>query len=41
MFHKNFGAFVDLNNLANNKRERWYLYPQFGLNILAGITARF
>ncbi len=40
-FHKNFGAFLEINNLANNKRERWALYNQIGLNFLAGITARF
>jgi hypothetical protein len=40
-FHKNFGAFIDINNLANNKRERWALYNQVGLNFIAGITARF
>jgi hypothetical protein len=40
-FTKNFGAFLDINNLLNNKRERWYDYPMVGLNFLAGITARF
>ena len=41
LFGKNFGAFIDINNLFNNKRERWYNYPTFGTNLLAGITARF
>lgn len=40
-FTKNIGAFLDINNLLNNKRERWYRYPTVGLNFLAGITARF
>jgi hypothetical protein len=40
-FTKNIGAFLDINNLLNNKRERWYDYPQVGLNFLAGLTARF
>lgn len=40
-FSKNFGAFIDVNNLANNKRQRWFRYPTYGINALAGITARF
>jgi hypothetical protein len=40
-FAKNIGAFVDLNNLFNNKRERWLNYPIYGLNVLGGVTARF
>lgn len=38
---KNFGIFFDLNNIANNKRQRWEEYPTYGINILGGITARF
>jgi hypothetical protein len=38
---KNFGAFLQLNNLADNRRQRWQYYPVFGLNAVAGITARF
>ncbi len=37
----NFGLFLQVNNLANNRRQRWQHYPIFGLNALAGITARF
>jgi hypothetical protein len=40
-FTKNIGAFLQLNNLANNRRERWYRYPVYGLNVLGGVTARF
>jgi hypothetical protein len=40
-FTKNVGAFLDINNLLNNKRERWYRYPTVGLNFLGGIVARF
>ena len=39
--NKNFGLFFDLNNLVSNKRERWFRYPTYGLNILGGITAKF
>ncbi len=38
---KNFGLFLDVNNILNNKRERWYNYPTYGLNILGGLTVRF
>lgn len=40
-FIKNVGAFIELNNLANVKWERFYKYPTYGTNILGGITARF
>lgn len=38
---KNIGVFIDFNNLANNKRQRWNRYPTFGTNLVGGITARF
>lgn len=38
---KNVGVFLDINNLLNNKRQRWNGYPTYGLNVLGGITARF
>ena len=40
-FSNNIGAFLDVNNILNNKRERWFNYPMVGLNFMAGITARF
>jgi hypothetical protein len=40
-FQKDVGAFLDINNILNNKRERWYRYPMVGLNFMAGVTARF
>ncbi len=40
-FLKNFGAFLDLNNILDLKRERWQNYPTYGINALAGVTARF
>lgn len=39
--NKNFGAFLDLNNVLNNKRQRWNQYPNVGINVMGGITARF
>ncbi len=41
LFSKNFGMFLQLNNLTNNKRERWQYYPSIGFNVLAGLSARF
>ena len=40
-FLENVGAFLQLNNLANNKRQRWEGYPTFGTNVLVGVSARF
>lgn len=40
-FSKNFGAFAKVNNLADNQRQRWQYYPTYGINALAGISARF
>ena len=40
-FTKNIGGFVQVNNLANNKRERWHRYPTFGINAMVGLVARF
>lgn len=34
-------AFVQVNNLANNRRQRWRHYPVLGINGVAGVTARF
>ncbi len=40
-FAEHFGAFLDLNNLLDNQRERWLFYPTYGINVLGGVTARF
>ncbi len=40
-FVENIGGFVQINNLANNKRERWHRYPTFGINAMLGLVARF
>ncbi|MEM6319193.1 MAG: hypothetical protein AAF960_16080 [Bacteroidota bacterium] len=37
----NFSAFVDINNLLDNQRERWNSYQTFGLNVMIGIQGRF
>jgi hypothetical protein len=38
---QNFGLFAEINNILNNKNERWYLYPQIGFNARAGILLKF
>lgn len=40
-FTEKIGAWIQLNNLANNNRQRWFRYPILGLNFLAGVTAKF
>ncbi len=40
-FTDHIGGFLQLNNLANNKRQRWHRYPVLGLNVLVGVSARF
>ncbi|MBL0358532.1 MAG: hypothetical protein IPP72_17455 [Chitinophagaceae bacterium] len=39
--NKRFSAWLDVNNIFNNKYQRWNNYPVYGLNILAGATVRF
>jgi hypothetical protein len=40
-FSENIGAWLQLNNLAANQRQRWFRYPILGLNVMAGVSARF
>ena len=37
----NFGLWAEVNNLFDNERQRWELYPTYGLNLLFGLSARF
>jgi hypothetical protein len=39
-FSKSFGAFMEVNNLLGNNRERWATYPSYGFNAKAGILFR-
>ena len=34
------GVFVDLNNVTNQKFQRWNNYPNFGFNMMAGFTLK-
>jgi hypothetical protein len=37
-YKKNISFFVNVNNISNSRYQKWYAYPSFGLNLLAGIT---
>lgn len=37
-YKKNISFFVNANNISNSRYQKWYAYPSFGLNLLAGIT---
>ena len=38
---KKFSAWLDLNNILNQKYQRWNNYPVYGLNVIGGIIAHF
>jgi hypothetical protein len=40
-FTEKFGAWLEINNLAGNQRQRWFRYPTVGVNFLVGVSARF
>ena len=39
--NKQFSAWINLNNILNDKYERWHNYPVYGLNATAGILINF
>ncbi len=41
VINKKFSAWLDFNNLLNNKYQRWYNYPVYGLNVLVGVICKF
>ena len=40
-FSKMFSAWFDVNNILNNKYERWHNYQVYGLNVLGGVRVNF
>jgi outer membrane receptor for ferrienterochelin and colicin len=38
---KNFNLWIQLNNILNNRYERWHQYESFGFNVLGGVTYSF
>jgi len=41
VINKRFSAWLNLNNIFDNKYQRWLNYPVYGLNILGGVTFKF
>jgi hypothetical protein len=39
--NKQFSAWMNANNIFNDKYERWHNYPVYGLNLTAGILINF
>ena len=39
--NKQFSAWLDINNIFNNKYERWHNYQVYGLNLVGGIIVNF
>jgi hypothetical protein len=39
--NKTFSAWFDVNNILNNKYERWHNYPVYGLNLMGGVRVNF
>ena len=40
-FNKYFTMFANLNNLLGQKHSRWYSYPSYGFNAMAGIKLNY
>jgi outer membrane receptor protein involved in Fe transport len=38
---KQFGAFINLNNIFGKNYERWHNYPVYGFNVLGGLSLQF
>lgn len=38
---KNFSAWLDINNIFNDKYARWHAYPVYGINLLGGVMIHF
>ncbi|MDB5221685.1 MAG: hypothetical protein JWN83_352 [Chitinophagaceae bacterium] len=39
--NKKFSAWLDFNNVLDNKYQRYYNYPVYGLNVIGGIIVHF
>ncbi len=40
-FKKKLSVFVQANNIASSRYQRWYRYPVYGFNIIGGLTMIF
>ena len=41
LINKRFSAWIDVNNIFNNKYERWHNYQVYGINLLGGFIIKF
>lgn len=41
VINKKFSAWLDFNNIFNNKYERWHNYEVYGMNVLGGVIYKF
>jgi outer membrane receptor protein involved in Fe transport len=41
VYSKYFNIFVNVNNIANYKYQRYYNYPSYGIQALAGLSFSF
>ncbi len=39
--NKTLSAWLDVNNILNDKYERWHNYPVYGLNLMGGVRVNF
>jgi outer membrane receptor protein involved in Fe transport len=39
--NKQFSAWINVNNILNDKYERWHNYPVYGLNLSGGVLINF
>ena len=39
--NKRFSAWLDVNNILNNKYQRWHNYEVYGLNLVGGLKVSF
>jgi hypothetical protein len=40
-YSKRISAFIQLNNIASQRYQRWYNYPVQPIQVMGGVTARF
>ena len=40
-YNRRVSAFIQFNNIANQKYQRWMNYPVYGFQVLGGVTFGF
>jgi hypothetical protein len=40
-YNDKFGAFLKVNNILSTKHQRWNQYPNYGINVLGGVSYKF